>query len=125
MLPPSDPPAARPPCSAARRPARRSRAPSRTCLRSSCAGTAAPPPAVERAGEPRLAAPPSLRYSDTAVTAGVLERADVALTGAHDDDGLVQELVLREVERPRDLLQPARHLPGAGPQPLRLEPVEL
>ena len=73
-------------------------------------------PAVERAREPALARPATLDDLDAAVAARVLERPHAHVVGAQHDDRLVEELVLDEVVRLRDLLEPARHLPDAGPQ---------
>ena len=77
-------------------------------------------PAVERAREPALARALADRDPDAAVPAGVLERRDAQVLVAHDDDRLVEDLVLGEVERLRDLLEPAGHLPHPGPQLLGL-----
>ena len=61
-----------------------------------CSRRRAVAPPVERAAEAALAGPrPSTTF--TPVTAGVLERADLAVVGAHDDHRLVEELVLDEV----------------------------
>ena len=62
---------------------------------------------------------------DAAVAARVLERAHAHVVGAHHDHRLVEELVLGVVVRLRDLLEPARHLPDAGPQLLGLQRVEV
>ena len=43
----------------------------------------------------------------------------------HDDDRLVEDLVLDEVAGLRDLLEPARHLPHPRPEQLGLQRVEL
>ena len=45
--------------------------------------------------------------------------------GAQHDDRLIEELVLDEVARLRDLLEPARHLPDARPQQLGFHRVEV
>ena len=82
-------------------------------------------PAVERAGEPALARPAALDDPDAAVAAGVLERAHAHVVGAHHDDRLVEDLVLDEVVRLRDLLEPARHLPDPRPEQLGLQLVEV
>ena len=82
-------------------------------------------PAVERAGEPALARPATLDDLDAAVAARVLERPHLHVVGAHHDDRLVEDLVLDEVARLRDLLEPARHLPDPGPQQLALHRVEV
>ena len=86
-------------------------------------GAVAPP--VERADEPALARPPALDDLDAAVAAGVLEGPHAQVVGAHHDDRLVEDLVLDEVARLGDLLEPARHLPDPGPQQLDLHLVEV
>ncbi len=78
-------------------------------------------PAVERAPEPRLAGPATLDDLDAAVATGVLERAHPEVVGAHHDDRLVEDLVLDEVARLGDLLEPAGHLPDPGPELLGLQ----
>ena len=75
---------------------------------------------MERAGEPALARPAALDDLDAAMAARVLERAHAHVVGAHHDDRLVEDLVLDEVVRLRDLLEPARHLPDPRPQQLGL-----
>ncbi len=82
-------------------------------------------PTVERAREPALAGPAPLHELHAPVAAGVLERRDPHVVGAEHDDRLVEELVLHEVARPGDLLEPARHLPDARPQQLGLHRVEV
>ena len=82
-------------------------------------------PAMERAGEPVLARPASLDDLDATVAAGVLERAHAHVVGAQHDDRLIEELVLDEVVRRGDLLEPARHLPDARPQQLDFHLVEV
>ena len=82
-------------------------------------------PAVERAGEPALARPSALDDLDAPMAAGVLERAHAHVVGAQHDDRLIEELVLDEIVRLRDLLEPARHLPDARPQQLDLHLVEV
>ncbi len=77
-------------------------------------------PTVEGADEAGLACSPSLGHLDAAVPAGVLEGADAKVGRAHDDDRLVQEFVFDEVVRLGDLLEPAGHLPDAGPQQVDL-----
>ena len=62
---------------------------------------------------------------DAAVAAGVLECPDAQVVGSEDDDRLVEELVLDDVVRGRDLLEAARHLPDPRPQQLGLHRVEL
>ena len=59
------------------------------------------------------------------MAAGVLERDDAHVVGAQDDDRLVEELVLDEVVRLGDLLQPAGHLPDPRPQLLGFHRVEV
>ena len=59
------------------------------------------------------------------MAAGVLERDDAHVVGAQDDDRLVEELVLDEVVRLRDLLEPAGHLPDPRPQLLGFHRVEV
>ncbi len=77
-------------------------------------------PPVEGADEPALAGASTLDHLDTTMAAGVLEGGRSPAVGAHHDDGLIQDLVLGEVARLRDLLEPARHLPDPRPQELRL-----
>ena len=55
----------------------------------------------------------------------VVERLDGLLVDAHDDHGLVEDLVHDEVAGLLDFLQPARHLPDVRPEFLALERVEL
>ena len=59
------------------------------------------------------------------MAADVLERAHPHVVGAQHDDRLVEDLVLDEVVRLRDLLEPARHLPDARPQQLGFHLVEV
>jgi hypothetical protein len=80
---------------------------------------------VERAGEPVLARAPAVDHPHAAVAAHVLEGAHVHVPDTDHDDGLVEDLVLDEVVRLRDLLQPARHLPHPGPQQLGFQGVEV
>ena len=82
-------------------------------------------PAVERAGEPALARAAALDDPDATVAAGVLEGPHPAVVGAHDDDRLVEDLVLDEVAGARDLLEPAGHLPDPGPELLGLQREEV
>ena len=82
-------------------------------------------PPVERALEPACAGPTALDDLDATMAAGVLERDDAHVVGAQDDDRLVEELVLDEVVRLRDLLEPAGHLPDPRPQLLGLHRVEV
>ena len=82
-------------------------------------------PPVERAREPALARPATLDDPDAAMAAGVLERAHAHVVGAQHDDRLIEDLVLDEVARLRDLLEPARHLPDPRPQQLGLHRVEV
>ena len=82
-------------------------------------------PAVERTGEPARAGAPSLHHLHAAVPARVLEGAHLAVVGAQDQHRLVEDLVLHDIARLRDLLEPARHLPHAGPQLFGLEREEL
>ena len=77
-------------------------------------------PPVERAGEPALAGPPTLHDLDATMAAGVLERPHLHVIGAQHDDRLIEDLVGDVVARLGDLLEPARHLPDAGPQHARL-----
>src|SRR5581483_1211256 len=60
-----------------------------------------------------------------AVQAGVVEGADAAIGGAHDEDRLVADDVLDEVAGLSDLLFPAGDLPHARPEALHLEVDEL
>ena len=60
-----------------------------------------------------------------AMEAGVVERADLVGRGADDDERPVGDLVDDRVADLGDLLLAARHLPGAAPDVLDLEPVEL
>ncbi len=82
-------------------------------------------PSVERAPEATGADAAALDELHAPVAAGVLEGDDLHVVVAHDDDRLVEELVLDEVARLRDLFEPARHLPHARPEALVLEPEEL
>jgi hypothetical protein len=59
------------------------------------------------------------------VAARVLERLGTAVGRAHDEHRLVEDLVLDVVVLVRDLLEPAGHLPHAGPQLLGLPGEEL
>ena len=86
-------------------------------------GVVAPP--VERAREPVLARAAALDDPDTAVAAGVLERAHAHVVGAQDDDRLVEDLVLDEVVGLGNLLEPACHLPDPRPQQLGLQREEV
>ena len=74
---------------------------------------------------PLVARPAPLDDLDAAMAARVLERAHAHVVGAQHDDRLVEELVLDEVARLRDLLEPARHLPDPRPQQLGLHRVEV
>jgi len=81
-----------------------------------------PPPAVERAHDltaPERPAPE--RQLGGAVAAGVVIALDLLGTGAHDQHRLVADRVLDVVPDGGDLLQPARHLPHAVPEPVALE----
>ena len=69
--------------------------------------------------------PPTLDDPDAAMAAGVLEGPHAQVVGAQHDDRLVEDLVLDEVARLRDLLEPARHLPDPRPQQLGLHLVEV
>ena len=82
-------------------------------------------PAVERAGEPALAGAATDGHPDAAVATGVLERGDPEVLGAHHEDRLVEDLVLGEVARTGDLLEPAGHLPDPGPEVVDLGLVEV
>ena len=67
--------------------------------------------------------PRTLAQLRRAVAAHVVERLDRAGPAvAHDEDRLVDDLVLDEVARLRDLLEPARHLPHVRPEALSLYP---
>ncbi len=83
-----------------------------------------PAPSVERADE-GAARPAALDELHAAVAAGVVVGADGGVVDAHDDDRLVENLVLDEVAGLGDLLQPARHLPDARPEQLGLQRVEV
>ena len=82
-------------------------------------------PPVERADESGLAPAPALGDPDPTMPAGVLEGSHAEVLGAHHDDRLVEELVLDEIVRLRDLLEPAGHLPDPGPQQFGLHLVEV
>ena len=98
-------------------------APAWVTLRVPAVGPVAP--AVEGADEPAAAGAPALGDPDAAVPADVVERPHAEVLGAHDDDRLVEDLVLGEVTRLGYLLQPARHLPDPRPEQLGLQPVEV
>ena len=81
-----------------------------------------PLPAVERTRDLTVgerAAP--VRQSCAAMTARVVEGADLVVGAAHDEDRLVGDPVVEVVAGRRQLLLAARHLPGAGPEPRRLD----
>ena len=80
-------------------------------------------PAVERAGEAALAGAPGPRPF-TPRCRQAFWKAPTPPSSVHDDDRLVEDLVGDVVGR-GDLLEPARHLPRAGPQLLGLEPEEV
>ena len=82
-------------------------------------------PPVERAREPVLARAAALDEPHAPMAARVLECPHAHVVGAHHDHRLVEELVLDEVVRLRDLLEPARHLPHARPQQLDFHLVEV
>ena len=83
-------------------------------------------PPVERAGEPVLARPSALRRPCTPRWRQAFwNAAHPHVVGAQHDDRLIEELVLDEVARLRDLLEPARHLPDPRPQQLDLHLVEV
>src|SRR5262249_42075471 len=81
-------------------------------------------PAVEAAAEAVYvtAAPGQPR---AAVRAGIVEGADLAWRGAHDDDGIIDDVVGLEVSDVRNVLLAAGHLPDARPQPFVLGRGEL
>ena len=82
-------------------------------------------PPVERADEPALARPSTLDDPDATMAAGVLEGPHAQVVGAHHDDRLIEDLVLDEIVRLRDLLEPARHLPDPWPEQVDLHLVEV
>jgi hypothetical protein len=83
-----------------------------------------PAPAVERADEAATGSA-TLHDLHPAMATGVVEGANIVVVEPDDDDGLVEDFVLHEVPARGDLLEPARHLPHAGPEQFGLERVEL
>ncbi len=69
--------------------------------------------------------PVALHQLHPAMAARVVVGPHVLGVKAHDDDGLVEDLVFDEVAGLGDLLEPARHLPHARPEQLVLQLVEL
>ena len=83
-------------------------------------------PPVERTREPVVAGAPTLDELHAPVATGVLEGPHLqSRSCARTTHGLVEDLVLDEVVRRRDLLEPARHLPHPRPQRLGLHAVEV
>ena len=74
---------------------------------------------------PVVARPPTLDDLDAAMSTGVLERPHAQIAGTNHDDRLIEDLVLDEITRLGDLLEPARHLPDPRPQQFDLHLVEV
>src|ERR1700758_5096379 len=72
----------------------------------------APAPAVEWADE-RTSIPVAFHQLYAAVTASVVVCPDVLVVDPDHDDRLIEHLVLHEITRLGDLLEPAGHLPHA------------
>src|SRR5438445_7963 len=83
------------------------------------------PPRQPAATPATPARPPTLHEPDAPMAARVLEGPHGHVLGAQHDDRLITELVLDEVVRRGDLLEPARHLPDPRPQQLDLQLVEV
>src|SRR4029077_1615971 len=82
-------------------------------------------PAVERADESGVAGAVALDDLDGPVTTGVEVRLDLVGGCPDDDDRLVEDLVLGEVARLRDLLEAACHLPYPRPEQLGFQGKEV
>ena len=67
----------------------------------------------------------ALRQLRRPMAARIVQRLHRTVLLAHDQDGVPHDLVLDEVARIGDLLQPRRHLPRVGPEMLLLQLEEL